>query len=345
MRRVLSAIGLFFLAPLIAEFLLGDVPITAVFALLVLAPAYGGGALLIREVCRRRGWGWPSIVTLALAYGVLEEGALTQSLFNPAYAGKHLLAWGYLPALGMGAAWTVFVVTLHMVWSISVPIAFMELLSRRGRMPWLGSVGLAITAVLFAIGLVVMAATTYAQYAFVASVGQLVGVAVVVVALVVLAVVLGHRRAGSAHLAGRVPSAWVLGLLSLVVTSGVTGAWYLAKDIMSPWLYVALVLVAYVVGIRLVARWARLSGWVTAHKLALVAGALLTYAWEGFVTSHMVVPTTPTISAVSHVVFALGAGALLAAATVRVWRGARSAPQPDGPVVGTQESPARTASL
>jgi hypothetical protein len=52
-------------------------------ALVVLAPMYGGGALLIREVVRRRGLGWPSIILLALACGVLEEGLITQSLFNP----------------------------------------------------------------------------------------------------------------------------------------------------------------------------------------------------------------------------------------------------------------------
>ena len=61
MKRVWPAIGLFFLAPLVAEFLLGDLPINLLGALLVLAPLYGGGALLIREVVRRTGGGWPNI--------------------------------------------------------------------------------------------------------------------------------------------------------------------------------------------------------------------------------------------------------------------------------------------
>ncbi|MGH3098404.1 MAG: hypothetical protein ACRDMV_20660 [Streptosporangiales bacterium] len=70
MRRVLPAVGLFFLSPLVAEFLLGDIPTTAMSALVLLAPTYGGGALLIREVSRRAGLGWPSMLALAAAYGV-----------------------------------------------------------------------------------------------------------------------------------------------------------------------------------------------------------------------------------------------------------------------------------
>jgi hypothetical protein len=51
-------------------------------SLAALAPMYGGGALLIREIVRRKGRGWPSIILLALAYGILGEGIATESLFN-----------------------------------------------------------------------------------------------------------------------------------------------------------------------------------------------------------------------------------------------------------------------
>ncbi len=99
MRRILPALGLFVLAPLVAEFLLGNLPITALPALVLLAPLYGGGALLIREVARRTGRGWPTMIVLALAYGVLEEGITTMSLFNPAYVNAHLLDRGFIPNL------------------------------------------------------------------------------------------------------------------------------------------------------------------------------------------------------------------------------------------------------
>src|SRR4051794_39834093 len=131
MRRVAPALALFFLSPLIAEYLLGDFTVAGLVALVVLGPMYGGAAILIREIVRRTGRGWPTIVTLALAYGVLEEGIVTQSLFNPNYAGHHLLADGFLP-------WAVFVLALHAVWSISIPIALVEgLVPDRRVTPWL----------------------------------------------------------------------------------------------------------------------------------------------------------------------------------------------------------------
>ena len=110
-KHVGAAVGLFFLAPLVAEFLLGNLPIKLLPALVVLAPMYGGGALLIRETVRRMGRGWPSILLLALAFGILEEAFATQSLFNPDYLGMHmgLLKAAYIPALKMGGWWTIFV--------------------------------------------------------------------------------------------------------------------------------------------------------------------------------------------------------------------------------------------
>ena len=62
-----------FVAPLVAEFLLGNLPVKLLPALIVLAPMYGGGALLIREAVRRTGRGWPSILLLGMAYAIFEE--------------------------------------------------------------------------------------------------------------------------------------------------------------------------------------------------------------------------------------------------------------------------------
>jgi hypothetical protein len=37
----------------------------------------------------------------------------------------------------------------------------------------------------------------------------------------------------------------------------------------------------------LIARWSRREGWSAAHRLALAGGALLTYAWGGFVLTSL----------------------------------------------------------
>src|SRR5688572_16120751 len=82
-RRKAPAIVLFFMSPFIAEYLLGNLSAGALMPLLFIAPLYGGGALIVREVARRCGLGWPGILLLALAYGLFEEGLSLQTLFNP----------------------------------------------------------------------------------------------------------------------------------------------------------------------------------------------------------------------------------------------------------------------
>lgn len=49
-----------------------------------------------------------------------------QSLFNSNYLGQNLRLrqTAYIPAIGMGGWWTIYVLTLHTVWSISMSLAF-----------------------------------------------------------------------------------------------------------------------------------------------------------------------------------------------------------------------------
>jgi hypothetical protein len=276
-KRFWPAIGLFFLSPLVAEYLLGNLPITALFAVIGLAALYGGGAVLIRELVRRRGWGYPSILALALAYGVLEEGVTTQSLFNPNYADLRLLDPGHIDFLGIGAPWTLFVLSLHTVWSITVPIVLVEAVSKRPREPWLGKVGLTIMSVLFVLG---VASTTLIQLKndpFVASPAQFAGLALVFFALIGLAARLGTTT--STRGPGGVPAVWVVGLIALVVTS----TFMLVSDLNVPaWPSAAIYLVGWAAAILVVRQWSRREAWTRQHVLALASGALLTYAWHGF---------------------------------------------------------------
>ncbi len=84
-RSILAAVTLFFVAPLVAEYLLGDFPVTFLSPLIMLAPLYGGGALLIRELVRRSGRGWPSILLLGVAYALIEEGFARTDSLQPRY--------------------------------------------------------------------------------------------------------------------------------------------------------------------------------------------------------------------------------------------------------------------
>lgn len=323
MRRVAPAFALYFLSPFIAEFLLGDFTLAGLASLLLLGTMYGGGAILIREVVRRAGRGWPTILTLALAYGVLEEGLVTQSLFNPNYAHHHLLAEGFVPALGIAVPWTVFVLALHTVWSISVPIAVVEsLVPQRRTTPWLKTPGLIVATVLFVLGAAVVTAGSYADGHYWASWPHLLVVLVIVAALVVVAFRLPTITATRP---GPVNPWLVLG------TSLVAGVVFMVNRHFVPaWLSPIVMLADFAVVIALVLHWSRRTGWGDRQRLALAGGGVLTYAGNSFLMTPLE-GDGPVITPVSHVVFAAIAVALLlvAARTTR----AAVTPEPTEPVL------------
>lgn len=306
-RRVAPALGLFFLAPLIAEFLLGNLPIVMLPAVVALAPMYGGGALLIRELVRRRGLGWANIVILALAYAVLEEGLTTQSLFNPNYAGEHLLIDGFVPALGIAVPWTVYVLGLHVFWSVSASILMAESLAgQRRTTPWLGRTGLIVTGVLFALGIVITTVINMQLWPYASTPAQFAVTGVILVLLVVAGLTLRVRS--------RPRTATAPGPVAVLIVTLVAGALFqgLTLDVFDvpTWVGVA-VWAADIAGyLTLVALWSARAGWDARHYLAIGTGALLTYAWHSFVE-------TPTggaalaIDLIGNVVFTAGALALI----------------------------------
>jgi hypothetical protein len=332
LRRVAPATALFFLSPLVAEYLLGDFTLAHLGYLMLLAPAYGGAAVLIRELARRAGRGWPAIFLLALAYGVIEEGLETQSLFNTGYLGKHLLDNGFVPALGIGVPWTLFVLTLHTVWSISVPIALVEEWTGRRAEPWLRTPGMVVVSVLATLGAVATCVFSYFNGHFMAHPAQLAAAAVIAAALIVLAFLLRHRPA----VPGSTPTPWLV----LAVTLVAGALLFIGVRLPAP-AAVPVLVVSLAGTTALLLRWSSRTGWGAWHRLAAAAGALLTYAWHSFVLDP-VVAASPTMTLVSRVAFTVAALALLAALAHRVANrqdtgGSMESPDARRPVVGSVE--------
>ena len=109
-------LGLYILSPVVAELVLGSSPpLTFLFFGWIDLLMYGGGAVIIRELVRRWGKGWPSILALGVAYGIAEEGLAIRSFFNPNWGGavglagygfvaSILVCWAILPYAIGGAA-------------------------------------------------------------------------------------------------------------------------------------------------------------------------------------------------------------------------------------------------
>jgi len=152
-RKVLPAILLMLLSPLIAEYVLGNLPTDKLYYLPALCLMYGAGAVLVREMTKRLKRGWLPFVFLAAAYGLMEEGLVTQSLFNPDYMHLRLLDYGFVSALHTALPWAIYAVSIHVIWSLAVPIGLLDALfpARRDE-PWLGTIGLIVIGLLFVAG-------------------------------------------------------------------------------------------------------------------------------------------------------------------------------------------------
>jgi len=138
---------LLLLAPLIAEVLWGTTTVTESAGYVAQIGLYGGAAVLIREVVRRWGGGWPSILLLGAAYGAIEEGLLEPTWFTPA-----LQSHPYGVAFGVFWTYAAFNMGYHAVFSIAIPILLTELAFPAWRdRPWLGRAGLSVVGAVYAV--------------------------------------------------------------------------------------------------------------------------------------------------------------------------------------------------
>jgi hypothetical protein len=283
-RKIYAVITLFFAAPLVAEYLLGDLPLKLLPVLIVMAPMYGGGAVLIREVARRMGRGWPTMLALGLAYMLIGEGLVTQLLFNHDYLKMHmhLLDHAYLPPLGIGAWWTLLMINLHAFWSMGVSIALVEALyPGEADVPWMGRFGDAVVGLVFVVGAVANFGIGYKQNHFVASHAQMLSAAVLCV-LVVVCVFLAPRGVRGV-MGGAVPSAWVSGVMALVLGLGLM--------ITPPgwgWGAVGTMLAIDAIFLGLVWIMSGRAGWDELHVLSLAAGGAVAYGVHAFMGKPLI---------------------------------------------------------
>jgi hypothetical protein len=352
MGRLLAALGLLLFAPIAAEYLsayddsTGDLS-ELVGGLFLFAPLYGGAALIIRELTRRSGRGWPTMLILGFAFGVAQAGLIDHSMFNPAYRG--IEGWEesfnatFVPALGFNPQLALAFATGHMVWSIAAPIAIVEaLVPRRSTTPWLGNLGLALTVVGFLGAAAVVIWWHLETQNFVPSVGHLIGAAAAVIALTVAAFTVRKRpRPGGDR---RTASPWLVGATTFVILGSPTAmqlaleladlgsAWQHSLD---TWPGLALNLAFLTTLALLLGRWSSRRGWGSIHSLAAAGGALLANVASAFV-SQPIGDVSATAKYTHNVVALLGIMTLITIAAVR-----RQRSQPPG--VTRPVSKAKTA--
>lgn len=277
------ALGLFVLAPVCAEYLWGyddstGHPGTLVGNLVVFSPLYGAPALLIREVARRRGLGWPGILLLAAAFGVVQAGMVDQSMWSTDY--RDIPYWHdmsnptYVAPIGLSIYLAVLFVGNHVLLSIASPTALVESLTpRRREEAWLGPITIVVVSLLYLAANALVLADAYGTGEATATWGQLLGSALVAAGLVAAAVAIGRRPALVTP--GRVPR-------PLVVTVAAYVAVLAFESIPATRIGTAIVVTLAAAATVAVWRLSHRTGWRQHHVLALAAGALLAAGTSGF---------------------------------------------------------------
>jgi hypothetical protein len=320
-RRLVPAFGLLLLAPVCAEYLYGyddstGNPAALAGNLVLFAPLYGGAALIIREVTRRTGRGWPTMLLLGLAFGIVQAGLIDHSMFNPSY--RDIDYWDelwnptFVPALALSLNPALAFTTGHMIWSIAVPIAIIESLAPGQRTtPWLGRLGLGTTVAGFGLAAWVVLWWHLESEDFVPTAGQLIGAAAVVAALVVAAFWSPVRS----RPADERPTAnpWLVGAVAFAILVLPTAVEF-TLSFMDEWPGFAVNVARLGALLLLVVWWSARAGWGPLHQLALAGGALLANVATAFATEPIgdvsaTAKYAHNAAAVCFVVVLLAAGA------------------------------------
>ncbi|NLS09471.1 hypothetical protein HGQ17_05505 [Nesterenkonia sp. MY13] len=206
-QRILPILGVLLAAPITAEFLQAYLTLTGetlmlVWAVVFLAPLYGGAALLIREVTVRCGGGWAMTLLLAAAFGMALQTVVDLSMF--AEDSPDVPYWSQIreptliPGLEVSALAGLSWMLGHVMLSVAAPLALLYALApaHRGR-PLLGRIGIpAFTAAWFFLAWQIHL-DAQEMFGITATPTQWVGSLAVVVVLIALACLprfIGQRR-------------------------------------------------------------------------------------------------------------------------------------------------------
>jgi hypothetical protein len=280
------ALSLLVLSPVCAEYLWGydtstGRPLELLGGLFIFIPLYGAPALLIRESARRLGLGWPGILLLATAAGIVEAGIIDQSMFSMSY--RDIPYWDditdptRIDALGISVYTTLTFVGGHVILSFCAPIALVEALAGEARsQPWLGRVGLVVTGFFYVAACALVLGDHLANESDHASTAQ-VGLALAAALLcVALALAIGGPQPG----ARQAPPPWIV-----LAGAALAGTAYTVLPPSPAGTAVLAVVAAAVIGV--IGWLSRGTRWGTAQQAALAGGALAAFAVGAFFTDPL----------------------------------------------------------
>ena len=282
MRRIPPALFLFFLAPAIGELLSGSAPPVEFFnpfTLLILSALYGSGAVLARELALRWNKRWPTILTLGLAYGIIEEGLMVKSFFDPNWMDLGILGT-YGRLAGVNWVWSISLTLYHATVSIAIPILLTELIypDRRDE-SWIGRRGMiGLSLLLVVVGL--FGALALAPYR-----PPFVPYLFAIIATVVLYFL--ARKMPQSFASRKKNPRWRplwIGMIGFLATCAFFIAGWALPELSIPPVSTIGFLILLALGVLLLLRWASGEGaWSDIGRLALASGALTFFILLAFI--------------------------------------------------------------
>ena len=279
--RIAPGLLLAFLAPMFAEVLPGATRFSSIFVFPIEMAVWGGGAVLIRALVRRRGLGWWSLLLLGIALSVAEEFLIQQTSVAPMVIRLKGETWAR--AYDLNYVYLLWALAYESVWVVLLPILTVELVfPERRSEPWLSRAGAIITAALFAIGCFfawftwtqIARTKVFHQPAFAPPLLWVVAAIVAIAALAVMALRFPPKRPSELT----PPWPWLIGLLGavwavlwfglVVLAFGIAPAFPASAAVAGALAVVALLLL-------FVPRWTVHPSWGRRHDYALVCGALI----------------------------------------------------------------------
>ena len=268
---------LFFIAPLVGILLTGLTSPNGFFnplTLLFYCVLYGGGAIIARELTLYWGKGWPTLLLLGAAFGVIEEGLRLKSFFDPhwKYLGQ-LATYGRL--WDVNWVWSVQITLLHAVFSIAIPVLLVSLLfPNRTRERWAGPRALLLLIVLFVL-FVVLGFLFLSSYhpPFLPYLATL----VIAVVLILLARFLPHRITVTKNTDVMPPLRFgLIGFLGTLTLYLIT--WIVPTTLVPFWVAILLMLVLVLaIAYAILHMSGNGASWTGRHQIALISGALVFY--------------------------------------------------------------------
>jgi hypothetical protein len=271
------------LAPLIAEVLSGATRFSSLFVFPIEVCVWGGGALLIREVVRRRRLGWVHMLLLALALSVAEELLIQQTSLAPMVIRIKGVTYGR--ALGVNYVYLLWALIYETVFVVFLPVYLTELLfPPRRQTAWLNRRGMVLVSVLFVAGAClawyswtrIARPQVFHVAAYRPSVTGLVTAAVLIAALIFAALGSGRRWQGNRRSLPAPAAGWVAvaGGLWAVLLEGLVILAFGLDPAFPPPAAVACGRVLAQVPLAGVPRRAAEAGWTQKHLFFLLSGTL-----------------------------------------------------------------------